>query len=265
MKLLIILALTLNSAFVFADPIDSSSYDFNVTAFQKTRALCDDVNNDFDTRSWLSPGGIDVGGLLKFAGSGVKTGFIFWRPESFRITPETHALINSDGYRDALYACFGTNEMKRKAFTSSILALDFVGHLIGVSVWMLPISFVVRVFRNSTWAVANPGLMNGLGRIFKITNRAGIAAVVAVLGYQTLETYDQHSQSHERLAELTENIVDSSKQQSEDSYVILQNLLDETNKRLKEVKPGDAEEKTLQKRKAILEDRLKDHRIAQDN
>jgi hypothetical protein len=261
MKILIALILFFDCTASFAeDPLSPNSYDYNVQAFQKTRALCQNI----EAEGQEPQSDIDTLGLLQFGMKGTKSGFLFWQPDSMKVTPETSDLVHSDGYKGALYACFGDNEAKKKAFTASILGLDFVGHLVGLSVWYFPISFVVRIFRRTSWALANPGVMKGVGRTFTVLNRVAMTAVLGVLGFQVYENYQEHAESKVRLGELTESIVDNSKQESDASYVILQNMLDDTNRDLASLPPNDPRAKSLEKRKGILEDRLKSHHVSYD-
>jgi len=255
---LTILTTTLNAVAQDAEAPAFDSYDYNASAFQQTESLCRNVESSVESEPGAEPqSDIDYLGLLKFGVSGTKTGFFFWRKESFRVTPETAALVHSDGFRSALYACFGDNEMKQKAFKGSILALDFVGHLVGMTVWLFPVSFVARVFRSTKWAMANPGVIRGLSRLTTYVNRAAIVAVAGMMGYEAWDSYQMRSQSKERLGELTESIVDSSQAESDESFVILQKMLDDTNLQLTQVAPNDPKLKSLQQRKTILEQRLK--------
>ena len=235
------------------------SYSYNAEAFRRARALCQDVQAINATEPEQTS--IDYLGLMKFALSGAKTGFFFWRPESFKVTPETADFVNSDGFKSAMYACFENNEAKQKAFKGTILAMDFIGHLAGVTIWIFPTAWVARMFKRVSWVTNNPLLMKKIERFVSVSNRLGILAVAGTLGYQIWSSYQERADGKERLGELTENIVDASEQESEDSYAILQKILDETNSELKQMQPGDPRAPALLKRQSILEDRLKGHPV----
>jgi len=90
-----------------------------------TRPLCDPVTG-FKSELKLA------NGLLKVAGQGaMSTAFTGELGEMVTITSSTKALIESDGYWDALEDCYGVNEPEWLAFTSSILLADWSWHLAG--------------------------------------------------------------------------------------------------------------------------------------
>jgi len=253
-KVFVLLMTTLCCSPLFADEDSSPDYyDYNVEAFNTTRAICQHVKND--------AGRPDVRYLdmTPYFVRGILDGAQFWKPDAVLVTSDVKRLVNSKGFNSALFACFGHDLASQRSFKLKFTGTNYAGHIVGFSLLLVPVSFTVEYLRATEWAVSHPSFVTGALRFVSWAGWLSLAGVSSYLGYDYYKQYerDAHPETTKKdYGEAANNLVDMTKEDSEVTHDMVQELLDRTNAELAKKPLDPKREQQLLASKAILEDRL---------
>jgi hypothetical protein len=198
--------------------------------------------------------------LVAGSAKGALEGVQLWKDDSFQISDATLKYILSPGYNAALDNCYRDNDSAKRSFTIAIVSADAVGHLLGISPWMIPISFTTRIFTQSLWAERHPKTMKCLGVMGRVGGVAGAAGLLGMIGYDTYQDYQDRKERQAHAKEDSENFsrdastyVDS---RFDQSYLTVEDELAQVNKGLHRTDITPAHREYLLKKKGLLEERL---------
>ncbi len=243
-------------ALTYAQTYLDPNEDLATLEYKKTMDLC---SQKFDqegnsTFNW------DMWSLVKY---GAVASFKLVDPDSMQLSKPVRDLINSRGYQAALDECYGPAEFSRwayiehKAFTVAVVSADAGGHLAGLLGWMLPMEAFGRIFMASRFALANPGLVRAGAWTLTAANRVGIAAVAAYASWDTYKNYELRKHAKEYFEESNNRMIDTTRQEMDESYVMVENKLAEVNGELARGVSDPQRLQFLLAKKAQLEDRLR--------
>ncbi len=171
----------------------------------------------------------------------------------FPVAKSLRELTKSAGYEQALAKCFGTSQLDRTSFTTSLMADDVAGKALGVATWY-GIYILYKRFGLSKWARLHPQFMK--------YSQVGLTALgVGGVGMQALELHQEIKREDELKAIVQKDpFVLLGREKNEEVYqkarTLAQDHLNEINAELANQKISPDRKSFLLSRKVQLENKL---------